>query len=237
MKVNNVKDLTGKRFGRLTVIERDLSATKGRRKWICKCDCGNVVSVYRSHLICGQTNSCGCARKGVNLKPIDKGTRFGRLTVIEITNRKHRNTYMYKCQCDCGNTCFMSRNQLISGGVRSCGCLATERSKKAIKSAMEERNNTYVEGTDILNISSKKIRSTNTSGKRGVSWDSSVKTWKAYIGFKGKQYYLGSSRDFEVACKIRDEAEKEKYGNFLEWYAENYPEQWERINKNGNKET
>ena len=233
--MNKVEDISGQRYGQLTVVRRDEHAPKGRSKWICKCNCGKMVSVYRSHLVCGQTISCGCASKGVNLRPIDAGTRFGRLTVIEITNKKHRNTYMYKCECDCGNTCFMSRNQLISGGVKSCGCLATERSKKAIISAMQERNKSYVEGTDILSISSKKIRSTNTSGKRGVSWDASVKTWKAYIGFKGKQYYLGSSKDFEKACKMRDEAEKGKYGNFLDWYAENYPEQWERI-KNGNKE-
>lgn len=234
--MNRVDDLTGQRFGKLTVLKRDEFAQLGRSKWICKCDCGKEVSVYRHHLVCGQTMSCGCASKGVNMKPISMGARFGRLTVVEITDKKHRNTYMYKCECDYGNTCLISRNQLVSGGVKSCGCLATERSKKAIVSARKERDKTYVEGTDVLSISSKKMRSTNTSGRRGVSWDSSVKTWKAYIGFKGKQYYLGSSRDFEVACKIRDAAEKEKYGNFLEWYAENYPEQWERINKNGNNE-
>ncbi len=229
--MNRVNDLTGRKFGKLTVLKRDESARPGRSKWVCECDCGNMVSVYRNHLVSGQTVSCGCASKYINLKPIPTGTRFGKLTVIEITDRKHRSTYMYSCKCDCGNTCLVSRNQLISGGVKSCGCLLTERSKKAIQAALKERSKTYVEGTDVLAISSNKLRATNTSGKRGVSWDSYVETWKAYIGFQGKQYYLGSSRDFDVACKLREAAEKEVHGKFLEWYAENYPEQWKKIDR------
>lgn len=54
-------DLTGRRFGRLTVIERDTSR-KGRAHWFCKCDCGNVVSVYSFNLRNGTTKSCGCLR-------------------------------------------------------------------------------------------------------------------------------------------------------------------------------
>ena len=56
-------DITGKQFGYLTVIERDYSATDKRNsKWICKCKCGNVTSVYRCFLISGHTQSCGCKR-------------------------------------------------------------------------------------------------------------------------------------------------------------------------------
>ena len=53
------KDLTGQKFGRLTVIERDVSI-KGRVKWVCRCDCGNLQSVVTSNLKSGHTKSCGC---------------------------------------------------------------------------------------------------------------------------------------------------------------------------------
>ena len=54
-------DLKGQRFGRLVVIEQDL--TSKRTKWICKCDCGNTKSVQATHLRSGATQSCGCYHK------------------------------------------------------------------------------------------------------------------------------------------------------------------------------
>ena len=54
-------DLTNKKYGRLLVIEKD--NTSKRTKWICKCKCGNIKSIYHSHLISGATTSCGCYQK------------------------------------------------------------------------------------------------------------------------------------------------------------------------------
>ena len=50
-------DLTGKRFGRWTAIKKD---PENNRKWICKCDCGNIKSVFVTNLTSGKTLSCGC---------------------------------------------------------------------------------------------------------------------------------------------------------------------------------
>lgn len=61
------QDLTGQKFGRLTVIERveDHVKPSGRRatQWLCKCDCGNKIIVRASNLKSGHTNSCGCLNK------------------------------------------------------------------------------------------------------------------------------------------------------------------------------
>jgi len=52
-------DLSGRRFGRLTVSQRDVSApTKGSVKWVCRCDCGNTVSVAAEGLVRGNTKHC-----------------------------------------------------------------------------------------------------------------------------------------------------------------------------------
>ena len=54
-------DLTGQRFGRLTVVSR--CESRGNMSvWKCKCDCGNVTDVYANNLRRGKTQSCGCYR-------------------------------------------------------------------------------------------------------------------------------------------------------------------------------
>lgn len=55
----NRKDLTGLRFGKLTVIQHSYTEKK-KAYWLCQCDCGNKINVYSSYLIQGETKSCGC---------------------------------------------------------------------------------------------------------------------------------------------------------------------------------
>ena len=52
-------DLTGQKFGRLTVLERTTSTNKNV-KWLCVCDCGKITSVFGVDLKSGKTKSCGC---------------------------------------------------------------------------------------------------------------------------------------------------------------------------------
>ena len=60
--MSKVIDLTGQRFGRLTVIERQGSNTVGRAVWLCKCDCGKSIVVLGKNLRNGSIVSCGCLR-------------------------------------------------------------------------------------------------------------------------------------------------------------------------------
>ena len=56
------KDLTGKRFGRLTVVGPHPVRTGYKMiRWICKCDCGNEKLITTAN-IGKNTNSCGCIR-------------------------------------------------------------------------------------------------------------------------------------------------------------------------------
>ena len=52
-------DLTGQRFGKLTVIE-PAENVGGRTAWRCRCDCGGETVVKTQHLRSGHTASCGC---------------------------------------------------------------------------------------------------------------------------------------------------------------------------------
>lgn len=62
-----LKDLTGLRVGKLTVIGcgEDKIAKSGKRlvQWECMCDCGRKTLVTTGHLQGEHTQSCGCMRK------------------------------------------------------------------------------------------------------------------------------------------------------------------------------
>lgn len=59
----NISDLTGMIFGKLTVLGFDSSKSNNLRKyWLCQCECGEVKSVQRKHLMSGNTKGCGCQK-------------------------------------------------------------------------------------------------------------------------------------------------------------------------------
>src|ERR1700678_3895811 len=55
-------DLSGQRFGRLTVAARAKNDQNARVQYLCLCSCGNQVSVRACSLRSGDTKSCGCLR-------------------------------------------------------------------------------------------------------------------------------------------------------------------------------
>ena len=56
------RDIAGQKFGRLLVVEIDTANVNKRIRWICKCDCGNTISVSGGNIKSGHTVSCGCFR-------------------------------------------------------------------------------------------------------------------------------------------------------------------------------
>lgn len=61
--MGKIIDLTGKRFGKLTVIKKHNQDKWGGWNWLCMCDCGNETVVSGGHLRGLKTKSCGCSRK------------------------------------------------------------------------------------------------------------------------------------------------------------------------------
>lgn len=57
-------DISGQKFGRLTVIRRAPSP-HGNTKWECVCECGVTKSFIGCHLKSGKSASCGCFHKEV----------------------------------------------------------------------------------------------------------------------------------------------------------------------------
>lgn len=115
-------DLTGHKYGKLTVIER-AENINGRVAWKCKCDCGKEITTTSNALRTGGTKSCGCLRRAKDLR----GQKFGRLTVLYRTGTDKNNGAIWKCKCDCGNIINTCGSRLKNGTTKSCGCLQKEK--------------------------------------------------------------------------------------------------------------
>ena len=81
------KDLSGQRFGKLTVLYLDQEFEKVRgnrqRRWICKCDCGTIKSIIGAELTRTKKpqRSCGCAA-------LERSKNFGKITFRDITGQQ-----------------------------------------------------------------------------------------------------------------------------------------------------
>lgn len=142
-------DLTGKRFGKLTVICRaeDYISPKGKHetKWFCECECGNKKSIKQSDLRSKRTQSCGkCKSLTINKNKKEPhcdrfvditNHRFGRWTALYRKGVNEKNCSIWHCRCDCGNEKDISITILRNGKSKSCGCLK--------KDSCCERNKTH----------------------------------------------------------------------------------------------
>lgn len=74
------EDLSGKRFGRYTVLRRAESyiSKDGHKhiRWMCKCDCGSERVVFAQSLRSGKSTSCGCLQREIATKHGGKYTRL-----------------------------------------------------------------------------------------------------------------------------------------------------------------
>ena len=73
-------DLTGRRFGRLVVLEY-VGRIKKHSNWLCRCDCGKEKTVPYQKLIIGETSSCGCLEAETRRKNVAKRHARVRLSV------------------------------------------------------------------------------------------------------------------------------------------------------------
>lgn len=222
-KRTNPENLVGTSYHGFIV--KDIKRENGRNYLYVNCpQCHEDKWMRKDTLDNAKVISCGCWNAKKNYKkPVDiSGMWFDRLRAIEPTGKKdsENGSYLWLCECKCGNKKIVSEGDLVSGTVKSCGCLGKENSIKNGKRAGETIKEKYcIEGTNVNNLTAKTPKN-NKSGIKGVSWDSRNEKWIAQIGFKGKNFYLGRFDTKEQAAEARKEAEDNLHGEFLEWYRE-----------------
>lgn len=211
---------------------------KKPKSYNCTClICGNDF-VYSGHDILKYENfGCPLCRKNeMGAERIENskkriGEEFGQLKIIGILDDfkfcSGRRLIYARCVClKCGETTEIPINRLVAGQAKMCKNCA----EKNLNFGSEIIKISSVNGTNVTSIDGRRAKNkNNSSGYTGVSWNESLKKWRSYINFQRKQYHLGVFSDLDGAICARKEAEKMLYGNFLDWYKNKYPEQWNKI--------
>lgn len=122
MNQRKFTDMTGKTFGRLTVLSLSHHAKRRGYMWECQCECGNVKQYSTSALNRGKALSCGCLleeKQNQNLI----GLTFGHLTVTALhPDRGPQRQKQWECTCSCGSIRIAQTGELNAGRAVSCGC-------------------------------------------------------------------------------------------------------------------
>lgn len=219
MKAEDRKDLSGQVFGRLTAISYDGKDKSRHSKWSCICECGNELVVLGTNLLKGNTKSCGCLQKEIM-------SERGILKGLSMTPE-------YSAWRAAVSRCTNSTNKFYSNyggrGITICEEWLPPAEVGFLKflEDMGQSNGLTLERIDVnigyskenckwedwytQNYNQRK-RSTNTSGKTGVTFCKLRNKWKASIDFKGVHKSLGSYNTFEEAKAAREQAEIELDG-------------------------
>lgn len=199
-----LKDITNKKFGRLTAIEYVGSTEKGCAKWLFSCECGNsIVATARSVKRKKPRKSCGCLNRSIT----HGHTRGGKASrtykswhlMIQRCCNPNNEWYCYyggRGITVCARWLYSFENFLEDMGERQDG------------ESLERMN--YNDGYNPQNCKWANSREQalnrrylkSTSGYRGVT--KRRNKWQAYITIHGKETILGSYKTPQLAVKARN---------------------------------
>lgn len=226
-------DLTGEKFGRLTVLERAENRIRpsGQQQtmWKCVCDCGNKCIVEGNELRRGNTQSCGCYRNECASKRRIKTNEYevfqnyavgytlkGEKFYIDIDDidvvkpycwRLRKDGYLDAKTRNGTNERILMHNLIMNHKYidHINGCRNDNRKCNLRLFGDEHSFDTY-------NQMNKGIQSNNTLSVIGVSYKKRDNVWSAYISVDNKRYYLGEYENFDDAVKARKAAEEKYFG-------------------------
>ena len=98
-KMSKCIDLTGQKFGRLTVIERAENAKDRHSQWLCRCDCGKTLIVRGKSIRSGDTKSCGCYSRNLTIQRNYKHGHSKKDRIYNIWNAMKKRCYYKKDKC------------------------------------------------------------------------------------------------------------------------------------------
>lgn len=142
--IGNETDETGMKFGRLTVVDiiRDCKPTKA----VCRCDCGNTITVAKADVVSGHTLSCGCMQaqraSKANTKDFSGYVSESGVRIISRAHRNRKGVWLWNCECPlCGRSFVALPAKVVENHTTSCGC--------KIQSSRERMIDTYLAASGV----------------------------------------------------------------------------------------
>ena len=198
-------DLTGKQFGRWTVLYEDVEIDAPGAHWVCQCSCPEqtIRTVKGQSLRDGRSQSCGCLHRELAGKPHFKdliGQKFGKLTVIQRDPTIHPDEAYWICQCDCGTITKPIRGTALRNGhTASCGCLRSKGEEK-IAQFLTKYNEPFIREYTFEDLK-------NPMTNRLLRFDFFLPERNCCIEFNGIQHYENTDwygKDVLEEIQMRD---------------------------------
>ena len=227
------EDLTGRIFGRLTVLEQaeDKVYASGARyaQWRCQCSCEDKTIIVTTGycLRSGKTKSCGCIRKERAAKSWKKENQYDLSGEygIGITNNTNKEFYFDLEDYDkIKNYCWYEShgripqlkayNPKTKKMISMHGLLGFAKHDHENRNELDNRKENLRPCTHSQNMMNRNIRSRTVSGIIGVTWNKRSQKWTAQIVVNGKLIRLGTYVNMEDAIRARLQAEAEYCGEF-----------------------
>lgn len=209
------KDLTGKRFGYLEVLERAGSSERKAPLWRCLCHrCGQEV-ILKGYQLTDKHHprqDCGCRYKE---RTADlSGSTYGALEVLKVSGTCPSGEKAYLCRCTiCGKEKVFPAS-FVRTEPKSCGCMQYEKSRMERMSSIGVEKN-IVDGVNLNSVFKKEATKISKTGVRGVYPNSSRPgQYIASCMVHGELWVRTGFRSIDSAKKARDIAQAqliEKY--------------------------
>ena len=135
------KEIDGMRFGRLLVLETLWNENPPMVK--CLCDCGNISILRKSDVQKLHTQSCGClqserASKANEVDHTNDVSDYG-IKILKKHTKNDKGQWIWECECGiCGNHFYDLPARILSGHVRSCGCLKKSSNEIFISNFLDD---------------------------------------------------------------------------------------------------
>lgn len=222
----------GQTIGKITIVS-DVESEK-YKKYLLRCNvCGKEFVSYSSGIRYRENGCIECCRKLKRIKAVESeiGKVYNNFKVLGVDNERTdsdaSDAIFVKCQClKCQSETTVKLSYVKRGTIKECAQCA----KKYLDIGHDYIKKAAVDGTSVIGMRRHKVNKNSTTGYNGVSQYADG-CYRVYINFKRKQYGLGTYHTLRQAVDARKKAEKKIYGNFLKWYAETYPEMWEKLNR------
>lgn len=156
--IREIKDLTGKQFENWLILSRaeDRMRHSGKKmaQWNCKClKCGKE-EIISGESLRNYPKKCECSRKNKIYPKNIEGNTYNYWTVIKDEGKEK-----ILVRCKCGTEKWLSRNSVVSGGSKSCGCyMKTKEVKKRIFNDLTGQTFNYLTVLEELGNSKVRVR-------------------------------------------------------------------------------